>query len=78
MLNNCQVIGHLGRDPEMKYSANGDAFCVMNVASSEKWKDKSGQPQERTEWFRCIAYGRLAEVAANTCTKAHWCTSAVH
>ena len=62
MLNNCQVIGHLGRDPEMKYSANGDAFCVMNVASSEKWKDKSGQPQVRTEWFRCIAYGRLAEV----------------
>lgn len=63
MLNQTQVIGHLGRDPEVRYSPGGDAIASFSVAATEKWKDKaSGETQEHTEWFRCVAYGRLGEV----------------
>lgn len=62
MLNQVQIIGHVGKDPETRYASNGDAICAISVACSERWKDKSGQQQERTEWFRCVAYGRTAEV----------------
>ena len=62
MLNQVQIIGHVGKDPETRYASNGDAICAISVASSERWKDKAGQQQERTEWFRCVAYGRTAEV----------------
>lgn len=63
MLNKVQFIGHVGRDPEIKYLPNGDAVCNFSVASSERWKDKSsGEMQERTEWLSCSAFQRLAEV----------------
>ncbi len=62
MLNNCQFIGHLGRDPEIRHTPSGDAVVTINVACTEKWKDKGGQQQERTEWVRGVAFGRLAEI----------------
>jgi single-strand DNA-binding protein len=63
LLNKVQFIGHLGRDPEVRYLSNGMAVCNFSVASSEKWKDKaSGEMQERTEWLRCNAFDRLGEV----------------
>ena len=69
MLNQVQVIGRLGKDPETRYSASGDAVCSFNVAASESYKDKSGQKQEKTEWFRCVTYQKLAEICGQYLTK---------
>ena len=52
MLNNCQFIGHLGRDPEIRHTPSGDVVANISIACTEKWKDKGGQSQERTEWVR--------------------------
>lgn len=63
MLNKIQFIGHLGRDPEVRYTQSGLAVCNFSVASSEKWKDKhTGEKMEETEWLRCSAFDRLAEI----------------
>lgn len=57
------IVGNLGNDPEMRYMPNGDAVCNISVATSESWTDKNtGQPQERTEWHRIEAFGKLAEI----------------
>ena len=64
MLNKVTLIGHLGRDPETRYMTNGDAVCNFSVATSEKWKDQSGQPKERTEFHNITMYRKLAEIAA--------------
>jgi len=57
------LIGNLGRDPEVKYSQQGTAIAQFSVATSERWKDKDGEPQEHTEWFAVKAFNRLAEIA---------------
>ena len=57
------LIGNLGRDPEVKYSQQGMAIAQFSVATSERWKDKGGEPQEHTEWFAVKAFNRLAEIA---------------
>jgi len=63
MINKCEFIGRLGQDPELKYSPSGTAFANLSVGCSEKWKDKqTGEQKEHTEWVRCVASGRLAEV----------------
>src|SRR5690606_6382956 len=55
---------NLGADPEVRYSAAGNAVTKIRVATSEQWKDKqSGETQERTEWHRITFFGRLAEIA---------------
>ncbi len=62
-MNKAIVLGHLGQDPETKYLPSGNAVTNISVATSEQWKDKqSGQKQERTEWHRCSAFGKLAEI----------------
>jgi single-strand DNA-binding protein len=61
-LNKVMLIGHLGRDPEIRYSQNGTAMCNMAMATSEKWTDKQGEKQERTEWHRIVAFGKQAEI----------------
>lgn len=62
-INKVILIGNLGRDPEVRYLASGDAVANITVATSESWKDKNtGQLQEVTEWHRIVFYGRLAEV----------------
>lgn len=63
MLNQAQIIGHLGKDPDVRYMPNGDPVTTFSVATTDKWKDKaSGQLKEATEWHRIVAYGRLAEI----------------
>lgn len=63
MLNQAQIIGHLGKDPDVRYMSNGDPVTTFSVATTDKWKDKaSGQMKEATEWHRIVAYGRLAEI----------------
>src|SRR5258706_1778288 len=63
-LNKVILIGNLGRDPESRYLPNGDAVVNISVATTESWKDKNGEKQEKTEWHRVTLYRRLAEIAA--------------
>jgi len=64
MLNMAQIIGHLGRDPEVRYTPEGTAVAKLAVATNETWKDKDGEKQERTEWHRVVLFGKVAEIAA--------------
>ncbi len=57
------IIGYLGRDPELKYSSQGAVVAQFSIASTERWKDRNGELQERTEWFAIKAFGRRAEIA---------------
>ena len=61
-INKVILIGRLGQDPELKYMPNGDAVANFSIATSESWKDQRGQKQERTEWHRCTAYRKVAEI----------------
>ena len=69
MLNKVMVIGNLGQDAEAKYTSTGTAVANMSVAVNEKWKDKDGSPQERTEWVRVVIWGRTAEAIGQYLTK---------
>lgn len=62
MLNRTEVIGHLGRDPEMSYTPSGRALCKFSVAVSRRWKNDKGEQQEHTDWFNVTVWGQLAEV----------------
>lgn len=63
-LNKAQLIGHLGADPETRYTTSGDAVCTIRLATTESWRDKaSGEQREATEWHRIVFYRRMAEVA---------------
>jgi len=64
-VNKVILIGNLGRDPETRYTASGDAICNLSLATTDVWRDKqSGEKKEQTEWHRVSFFGRLAEVAA--------------
>lgn len=63
MLNKAQLIGHLGRDPDLRYIPEGTAVANLAVATNENWRDKSGAKQERTEWHRVVLFGKVAEIA---------------
>lgn len=62
-VNKVILVGNLGRDPEMRYMPSGDAIASFSVATTDTWKDKNGQKQERTEWHRISMFGKLAEIA---------------
>ncbi|MDD2657983.1 MAG: single-stranded DNA-binding protein, partial [Candidatus Pacebacteria bacterium] len=62
-LNKVQLIGHLGRDPEVRYLPNGDPVANITIATSSKYKNKAGELVEETEWHRVTFFGRLAEIA---------------
>lgn len=62
-VNKAIIVGNLGRDPEVRYAQDGKPIANLNIATSERWKDQSGQQQERTEWHRVVIFGGLAEVA---------------
>ena len=61
-LNKVLIIGHLGQDPEMRFTANGRPVAAFNVATSRRWTDNDGERQEETEWFHVVAWGGLAEL----------------
>jgi len=62
-INKVILVGHLGKDPEVKYLPSGSAVANITVATSESWKDKqSGDKQERTEWHNVVFFNRLAEI----------------
>jgi single-strand DNA-binding protein len=62
-VNKVIIIGNLGKDPEVRYTPNGKAVASLTLATSESWKDQSGQMQEKTEWHRVSIFGKLAEIA---------------
>ena len=62
-VNKVILVGHLGGDPEMKYGSSGNPFTTFTMATSDSWV-KDGQREERTEWHRIIAFGKLAEICA--------------
>jgi single-strand DNA-binding protein len=61
MLNHCTFIGNVGKDPEIRSTANSKV-ASLSIACTEKWKDKSGESKEKTEWVRCTVWGGLADV----------------
>jgi len=63
-VNKVIIIGNLGRDPETRYMPDGGAITNISVATTDKWKDKNGEMQEKTEWHRVAFFGKLAEIAA--------------
>jgi single-strand DNA-binding protein len=62
-VNKVILIGRLGKDPETRYMTSGEAVTNATLATSENWKDKSGEKQEKTEWHNLVFYRRLAEIA---------------
>lgn len=61
-LNKAMIIGRLGQDPEVRYTQSNTAVANLSVATSERYKDSSGEWKENTEWHRVVAWGRLAEI----------------
>ncbi|MEX2600122.1 MAG: single-stranded DNA-binding protein [Balneolaceae bacterium] len=61
-LNKAMIIGRLGQDPEVRYTQSNTAVATLNLATNERFKDRNGEFQERTEWHRVVAWGRLAEI----------------
>jgi single-strand DNA-binding protein len=62
-VNKVILVGNLGRDPEVRRMPSGDAMVNLSIATTDTWKDKGGERQEKTEWHRVVMFGRVAEVA---------------
>jgi single-strand DNA-binding protein len=69
MINKVILVGNLGRDPEVRSTPSGQPVASFTLATTRKWKDKSGQRQEQTEWHQIVCWGRQAEVAGQYLTK---------
>jgi single-strand DNA-binding protein len=69
MFQRTTVIGHLGKDPEMRYTPSGVPVTSFNVATSRKWTNANGEQQEKTTWFRVTCWRKLAELTAQYCQK---------
>ena len=69
-INKVILVGHLGRDPEVRYTADGRAVANFNIATSDEWTDKdTGEKKQRTEWHRIVAWGRLGEICGEYLSK---------
>jgi single-strand DNA-binding protein len=68
-VNKVILIGNLGAPPELRYTPGGQAVANFRIATNEKWTDKGGQAQERTEWHRIVVWGKLAELCNQYLTK---------
>ncbi len=68
-VNKVILIGNLGRDPELRYTQNGQAVVNFTLATSENWTDKNGERVERTEWHRIVVWGRVGELCAQYLSK---------
>ena len=62
MWNEAVIIGYVGRDPEVRTTQNGDKCANLSIATTERWKDRSGESKEKTEWHRVVVWGNLADV----------------
>jgi single-strand DNA-binding protein len=62
--NKIIIVGNLGRDPELRYTAQGTPVCTFSMATNDRRKDRNGEPQDHTTWFRITLWNRLAETAS--------------
>jgi len=62
MINKATLIGRLGSDPEIRHTQSGTPVATFTLATNERWKDGNGQPQERTDWHRIVAWDQLANI----------------
>jgi single-strand DNA-binding protein len=69
MVNKVILIGNLGRDPEVRSTQSGQPVATFTLATSRRWRDKSGQKQEQTEWHTVVVWGKQAEIAGQYLTK---------
>lgn len=69
-LNKVMIIGHVGRDPEMRYTPNGRPVTSFSVATSRTWTSADGERREETEWFNVVAWGNLAEICKTHLSKS--------
>ena len=63
-LNKVQLIGHLGADPESRFTTSGSAVANLTIATNESWRSAEGDTKEKTEWHRVVIFGKMAETAA--------------
>jgi single-strand DNA-binding protein len=68
-VNRVILVGNLGKDPEVRFTQSGEAVANFSLATSEQWKGKDGQKQEKTEWHRVEVFGKTAEIVRDYCTK---------
>jgi single-strand DNA-binding protein len=68
-LNKVILIGNVGRDPELRYTASGQPVANFSLATSEAWTNRDGEREQRTEWHRIVAWGRLAEICGEHLSK---------
>ena len=68
-LNKVMIIGNLGKDPEIRATTSGQSVATFSLATSEKFKNKSGELEERTEWHNVVLWGKLADIAGQYLTK---------
>lgn len=69
MINKAILVGRIGKDPDVKFTASGDAVTNLSLATDEVWKDKDGQRQQKTEWHKLVAFRKQAEIMGQYCTK---------
>ncbi len=72
-VNKVILIGRLGKDPEVKFTASGNPVCTFSLATNEKWKDHTGNDSQRTEWHSIVVFGKLATVCGDYLTKGKLC-----
>ena len=68
-VNKVVLVGHLGGDPETRFTPSGAAVANFNIATNESWKDANGELQDKTEWHRCVMFGKSAELAGELLKK---------
>ena len=68
-VNKVVLVGHLGGDPETRFTPSGTAVANFNIATNESWKDANGELQDKTEWHRCVMFGKTAELAGELLKK---------
>jgi single-strand DNA-binding protein len=71
-VNKVVLVGHLGGDPETRYTPSGAAVANFNLATNETWRDANGELQDKTEWHRCVMFGKSAEMAGELLKKGNW------
>jgi single-strand DNA-binding protein len=69
MINKAILIGRLGKDPEVRYTPDGQMVTSFGLATDEQWKDKNGEKMQRTEWHKIVVFGKLAEICGNYLVK---------
>ncbi len=72
-VNKVILVGNLGADPELKYTPAGKAVCNFSIATTESWKDKGGEKQEKTEWHRLVVWGEVGENCSKYLAKGRAC-----